>query len=122
MYIRLPALEIAHSVELPSAIRSLSEDVGRVGERAITDIATDLVDFYQQEIVREGSIDTSHFLNTVRIRRQAWHERDVGSDATYAGVVKRKGTGEIIGPSIAGHAINRLGPSIESAFARQLMR
>jgi hypothetical protein len=121
MFINFPTLEIVR-VTVPSALQGFAGQIERIGELALTEIANDAVGFYQQEIVREGSVDTGYFLNTVRVRRAAMHERDIASDAFYSGVVRRKGSGERIGPRFAERTIARLGPSVESAFSRQLMR
>lgn len=121
MFIRFPSLEIV-PVAVPSALQGLPRELERIGELALSDVAKDAVLFYQQEIVAEGSVDTGYFLNTVRVRRAAMHERDIASDAYYSGVVKRKGSGETVGPRFAERAIAKLGPSVESAFSRQLMR
>lgn len=121
MFIRFPSLQIL-PVAVPSALQGLPREMERVSELALSDIANDAIKFYQQEIVSEGSVDTGYFLNTVRVRRAAMHERDIASDAFYSGVVRRKGSGEVIGPRFAERTIARLGPSVESAFSRQLMR
>jgi len=121
MFINFPSLEIVR-VPVPSALQGFAGQIERIGELALTDVANDAVGLYQQEIVIEGSVDKGHFLNTTRVRRASWHERVIASDAFYSGVVRRKGSGEIIGPMFAERTIARLGPSVESAFSRQLMR
>lgn len=116
-----PIFEIPE-IPIPSVFQSIEGDIGAIAELALTDIAEDTIRLYQQSIVREGSVDTGHFLNTVRVQRQAWHERDIASDAFYSGVVRRKHTGEVIGPMFVEETIDQLGPLVQDAFEKQMSR
>lgn len=120
--LEFPILDIAGVVEIPHPLRELEEFIATQSELALIDIADDLVNLYQQEIVAAGSVDTGFFLNTVRVRRANAGERDVASDAFYSGVVRAKGSGgEVIGPAIAERAASEMGRSIENAFNRYLV-
>lgn len=112
----------SYEVGLSGTFREIESEIGSISELALIDIAEDAIRLYEQEIVSEGSVDTGYFLNTMGVRRAAWHERDVGSLATYAGVVRRKGTRENVGLMFPENVINELGPSIEDAFTKQLNR
>lgn len=120
-YIPFPSIQLS-VVEMPGALLSLPQEIDRAGELALTDIAGDTIRLYQQAIATEGSVDTGHFLNTVGVKRATWHERDIRSDAFYSGVVRRKGTTQIIGPQFAEKVVSELGPFVQDAFANQLAR
>jgi hypothetical protein len=117
-----PFIEIAVPVQIPSALGSLEQDIESRAELALSEIAEDAIRLYQQGIATEGSVDSGFFLNTVGVRRASWHERDIGSRAPYSGVVRRKGTTQIIGPQFAEQVVSELGPFIQDAFAVQLAR
>ena len=127
MFIRFPSLEIA-AMPAPGSLRNLAQEIGQIGELALTDIGDDFVSLYQQEIAAVGAVDSGDFMNTVKVRRQAWHQRDIASGVAYSGVVEEgwtkraRGQESYPGRFPAKRAIARMGPIIQSAFNNQLMR
>lgn len=124
-----PVIEIT-AVHIPDAVRNIGADIDKVFEPALDLIAGGLAKFYQYQVMAVGAVDTSWFINHIRVFEKGSRYRVVGAgpEVDYSAIVEHgwieRAQGQLSYPGRwpAARAIGMMPPLIHDAFASQMWR
>lgn len=126
---KFPVIEIT-AIHIPDALRHIGGDIDAIFDPVLDEISGGLIRFYQAQIMAVGAIDTSWFINHVRLLAKGHRYRIVGAgpEVPYSGVVEHgwieRAQGQLSYPGRwpAARAIGMMEPVIGDAFAHQMWR
>lgn len=124
-----PVIEVL-AAHIPDALRHLGGDVDQIYDPVLEEIGEGLTRFYTAQVMAVGAVDTSWFINHIRILNKGHRYIVVGAgpEVNYSAVVEHgwikraRGQASYPGRWPAARAIGMIEPVIGDAFAHQMWR
>lgn len=126
---RWPIIDVV-AAHIPDALRHIGGDVDAIFEPALDEIAGGLVRLYVAQTLAVGAVDTTWFINHIRVFGKGHRYRVVGAgpEVDYSAVIEHgwieraQGQASYPGRWPGARAIGLMEPIIGDAFAHQMWR